>query len=128
LPRRRVVALAIALPAAAVILVGLGRYELHHGARAENAEMSSVLAGVGSVATAPPSAYRVGPPDCLAYATPHRTFGLQLCFDRSGRLVETVDRRGSQPRYASLVYDEALATTRLPESEIARVFPGRRLP
>jgi hypothetical protein len=47
---------------------------------------------------------------------------LQLCFDAVGRLVETVDRRGAQPVYASLNYDPSLSTIRFRDSAVDQWF------
>ena len=67
-------------------------------------------------------------PDCLTYATPKNLYGLQICFDRSGRVIETVDRRPTQPKYASLAYDPELSTLREPLVLIDKLFALKRIP
>jgi hypothetical protein len=58
----------------------------------------------------------------MSYRANGNAYALQLCFDRVGRLVETVDRRATVPKYASLTWDPALATTRWPPAKVARTL------
>ncbi len=110
---------ALAVAGAAVLV---GRWELHRDAARQNARMLTVLRTVGDIRTRAASGYRVGDPSCLAYPRPDNKFALQLCFDAQGRLVETVDRRGIHPIYASLTYEPSLAATRFPSSLIDRLL------
>jgi hypothetical protein len=112
----------------AVVLVVAGRWEEHRSARDELRQMRAVLAAVGDIQRRRPTGYRTGPPACLAYATPGNAYGLQLCFDSSGRLVETVDRRPLRPRYASLAYDPSLSTISFPPLLLKRLFSLSRVP
>lgn len=114
--------IAAALVAAVAIVVVAGRVEVRHGDQVEMNEMRVVLAAVGDIRTAQPTGYRLGPPNCLAYSTPVNRVGLQLCFDPTGRLVETVDRRPVQPVYASLAYDPSRSTIRFPQALIDRLL------
>jgi hypothetical protein len=126
--RRTVVLVVTGVVALAAVLVVVGRWEERRSARHEMREMRVVLAAVGDLARRRPTGYRIGPPDCLAYATPKNLYGLQVCFDRSGRVLETVDRRPVQPKYASLAYDPALSTIRVPVGLIDRLFALKRIP
>jgi hypothetical protein len=119
---------AIGVVALGGALVMAGRWEEHRAAQHEMREMRLVLAAVGDMTRRRPTGYRVGPPDCLTYATPQNLYGLQICFDRSGRVIETVDRRPPQPKYASLAYDPALSTLREPLLLIAKLFALKRVP
>ena len=119
---RRAVVLAAAVIVVAAVIVALGRWEDARSAREQNAEMRAVLAKVGPLYATLPTGYRLGPPDCLSYALPSNVLGLEVCFDAAGRVVETADRSGAQPKYASLVYEPSLATNRVPRVLIARLF------
>jgi hypothetical protein len=119
--KRLVVAtLGVALLAVAIILVG--RWEQQRSAQQQMAEMRKVLAAVGPLDRAVPTGVRIDNPSCLAYSVPQNRLGLQLCFDNSGRLVETVDRRPAQPVYASLAYDPSLSTIRLSPKFVRGLF------
>jgi hypothetical protein len=121
--RRRLVAIGAAVLAAAAALVVVGRWEERRAAREEIAGMRATLAAVGgNIASPKISAYRYGPPDCLDYYEGPLLVALQLCFDYDGRLVETVDRRGPEPRYASLEYKPSLSTIRFPRTEVDKLL------
>lgn len=90
--------------------------------------MRIVLNAIGDLTRRRPTGYRTGPPICFAYATPQNLFGLQVCFDQSGRIVETVDRRPVQPKYASLVYDPKLSNLRVPPELIQKLLALKRFP
>ena len=126
--RRTMIIAAVGLVALAAMLVVVGRWEERRAARHEMSEMRVVLTAVGDLTRRRPTGYRVGPPDCLAYATPKNLYGLQVCFDREGRVIETVDRRPIQPKYASLAYDPALSTIRVPIVLIRKLFSLKRIP
>ena len=106
----------------ALALVVVGRWEGSRNARNQNSEMRAVLNKVGPLYNTLPTGYRMGPPDCLAYPIPANALGLEVCFDSTGRVVETADRSGSQPKYASLVYDPSLATIRVPRLLVDRLL------
>jgi hypothetical protein len=125
---RRLIVVAAAVLLAVAALITVGRWEEHRAARHEIAGMRVVLAAIGDLMTRRPTGYRVGPPDCLAYATKGNAFGLQVCFDSTGRVVETVDRRGVQPKYSSLVYQPSLSTIRVPRTvvdQLLKLGPGK---
>jgi hypothetical protein len=112
----------VVVVAVALVLVALGRWEGSRNARHLNSEMRAVLTKVGPLYKTLPTGYRMGPPDCLAYPIPQNALGLEICFDSTGRVVETADRSGSQPKYASLVYDPSLATIRVPRLLVDRLL------
>lgn len=101
--RRGIVATTVAA-AVAVALALVGRIEGVRAARAEQAGMRASWASIGGSVTATrPSAYRLAPEfSCLFYARGPRPFALELCFDESGRLVETILRLGGEPEVWSL--------------------------
>lgn len=103
--RGRIALLLAALVLVSVALVLLGRWEDDRAVRRELREMRRVLNLVGPTLTArTPSAYRPAETfACLDYRTSkEQPYGLELCFDAEGRLVETIDRRGSGIRVGSL--------------------------
>lgn len=116
------VLLLLLLLAAAGAILFLGHWEEQRSARSEMAEMKTVLEAVGPLSTTHATGYRLTDLHCLAYPTPQNRLGLQLCFDGVGRLVETVDRRGAQPVYASLAYKPSLSTIRSPSPLIDRLI------
>jgi hypothetical protein len=119
---RKAGALVLAGILGAACIVLAGRWEQHRSARTEMARMRIVLAAVGPLDHATATGYRLGAPRCLAYSTPQNRFGLQLCWDAVGRLVETVDRRGAQPVYASLNYQPSLSTIRFAKATVDGMF------
>lgn len=97
---------AVVTVACALAVVALGRWERERAVDQERAALLEAFQAVGGhVASRDISAYRlgVGLPDCLVYASGRNPYAISLCFDKRGRLVESVDRRGAEPRYASLV-------------------------
>jgi hypothetical protein len=125
---RTALLVAVVIVALAAVLILVGRWEEARSARNEMREMRLVMSAVGDLTRRRPTGYRVGPPDCLSYATPQNLYGLQICFDRSGRVVETVDRRPTQPKYASLAYDPGLSTLRVPVILVDKLFALKRIP
>jgi hypothetical protein len=120
--------ISVACAAVAAFLVLVGRWEEHRAASHEVREMRVVLNAIGDLSRRRPTGYRTGPPICFAYATPGNLFGLQVCFDQSGRVVETVDRRAVQPKYASLVYDPGLSTLRVSPKLVRTLMALKRIP
>jgi hypothetical protein len=99
----------VSAAAVVVLLIAVGRWEQRRQIDDQIAGMQAVIAAIGPLDHVGATGYRFGPPDCLAYPIATNTLGLQICFDRRGHVVETVDRRGSQPVYASLAYDPGLS-------------------
>jgi hypothetical protein len=125
---RRALLIGAACAVVGVFLVLVGKWEEHRAAQHEMREMRIVLNAIGDLTRRRPTGYRTGPPVCFAYATPGNLFGLQVCFDQSGRVVETVDRRPIQPRYASLVYDPGLSTLRVSPKLVQALMTLKRIP
>ncbi len=108
--------------AVAVGVVALGRWERDRAIRTENSGMRSVLADVGPLDRAVATGYRIASPFCLAYTDGKNRFAYQLCWDGSGRLVESVDRTAGKPKYSSLVWDPRAASDRIPVPELVHLF------
>lgn len=127
LPRLRVL-----LPAAAValaLLTVLGRWEYEWATRAQNRQMAATfrLATREGLDSPLLDAYRLAEQfDCLLYrAHAYRhayKYALELCFDPTGRLVETIDRRRSTDMIGSLRWEPSAATLRLSPRKLLSVF------
>jgi hypothetical protein len=112
---------------AAVVLVGVGRWEQRRAVDRQVAGMRSVLAAVGGrpdVKTI--TGFRYGSPSCLSYVADNFIFALQLCFSSDGRLVTAVDRRGPSPVYYSLEYKPSLSPIRYDPAGIAALLRRAR--
>jgi hypothetical protein len=120
---RRIVAVAVAAVVVLALLVAVGRWEKRRAANKELAGMRTVVAAIGGNIVSPTlSGYRFGTSDCLAYHGGETLLALQLCFDQDGRLVQAVDRRGSEPQYYSLEYEPSLSTIRFPRATIDKLL------
>jgi hypothetical protein len=106
-------------------LVFLGRWEGRHHERAEIAGMQRVLDLVGPLDNPSLSAYRIDIDfefDCLIYRRGSNRYALELCFDRSGRLVEAIDRRRSKEYIASLREHPEASTIRVDRALVVRLL------
>ena len=126
----RRLAIAAGLTVAVLVaLVPVGRWE-------RNRHVDSVLRGlrriqalVGPLGQPALSAYRVNVGfgfDCLLYRRGGNRYALELCFDRQGRLIEAIDRRGyGDPEIASLREEPDASTIRVDRKLVDRLL--RRL-
>lgn len=125
-PRRSQLGLlTLAAVAALVALVFVGRWEGRRHARSELAGMRRTLAAVGPLDNPTLTAYRIDIDsrfDCLIYRRGSNRLALELCFDRTGRLVETIDRRSGKRRISSLREDPQASTIRFDWGEIVRLL------
>jgi hypothetical protein len=121
--RRRIALLAVAALVVAVVLVFVGRWERQHRADDQNRGMRRVARAIGPLDQRSLDAFRhLGEFDCLLYKRGKNPFALELCVDHSGRVVETIDRRGSTPKIWSLRDDPARATIRVDYAEFQRLY------
>jgi hypothetical protein len=119
------VVLALAALAALAVLVIVGRWEGRRHARSELAGMRTTLAAVGPLDNPTLSAYRIDIDsrfDCLIYKRGSNRLALELCFDRAGRLVETIDRRSGSPKISSLREEPTASTIRVDWAEVVRLL------
>jgi hypothetical protein len=87
--------------------------------------MRKTLAAVGALDNSTLTAYRIDIDsrfDCLIYKRGSNRLALELCFDRKGRLVETIDRRSGSPKISSLREDPAASTIRFDWAEVVRLL------
>jgi len=114
-----------ALAAVVVGLVFLGRWEGRRHERAEIAGMRRVFELVGPLDNRSLSAYRIDIDfefDCLIYRRGPNRYALELCFDRSGRLAEAIDRRRSKEVIASLREDPGASTIRVSRALVVKLL------
>jgi hypothetical protein len=122
---RQLALLALAALATLALLAFVGRWEGRRHARSELAGMRKTLAAVGPLDNRTLSAYRIDIDsrfDCLIYKRGSNRLALELCFDRTGRLVETIDRRSGAPKISSLREDPAASTIRVDWAEVVRLL------
>ena len=117
------------------VLVLVGRWERDHHADEENRGIREIARAVdrvrllGSLRQPSLSAYRVSVGfgfDCLLWRRGANRFALELCFDRQGRVIEAIDRRGAgDPRIFSVREEPELSTVRVERRVVDRLL--RRL-
>jgi hypothetical protein len=121
----RIAVLALAAVAGLAALILVGRWEGRHHARSELAGMRKTFALVGPLDNGTLTAYRIDIDfrfDCLIYKRGANRLALELCFDRTGRLVETIDRRSGTPKISSLREDPSASTIRVDWAEVVRLL------
>ena len=117
--RRLALGLAAALVVAA-LLVGLGRLERSRHAEEQNDGIVRVRATVGPLGSSLSGFRFLARFQCLVYSRGENRFALELCVDRSGRVVEAIDRRGGDTEHWSLREDPELAVVRVDRAEVER--------
>jgi hypothetical protein len=108
-----------------LVLVAIGRWERSDRADEQNRKMRALVAEIGPLDSPSLSAFRYLPEsdfDCLLYQRGGNPFALELCADREGRVIETIDRRDGDPRIASLRDDRGRATVRVDRAEFDRLL------
>jgi hypothetical protein len=116
---RSAIVLAGALVVAA-LLVGLGRLERSRHADEQNDGIARVRETVGPLGSSLSGFRFLARFQCLVYARGQNRFALELCVDRSGRIVEAIDRRSGETKYWSLREDPELADVRVDRAEVER--------
>jgi hypothetical protein len=120
---RRVAVWVAAALAVVAVLVAVGRWERSHRAADQSRGMRKVVAAIGPLDSPSLNAFRVlGSFDCLLYQRGANPFALELCVDRSGRVVEAIDRRGGQVRVWSLRDDPMRSSVRVDRAEVDRLL------
>jgi hypothetical protein len=120
--RRRLAAAAGVVAVCA--LAPLGIWERNHAAAREAARIATVRAAVGKDIQNPRiTSYRMDARvSCILYRRGPDRYGLELCFDPRGRLVETYERRGTSVRVTSLLWRPQAAPARESPRRLARLF------
>jgi hypothetical protein len=124
--RRWLVWAVVAAVVIAGALIAIGRWERDHQATDEMRGMRKVLAAIGPLDNPTLSMYRVNVGfgfDCLLYKRGANKFALEVCFDKSGRVIETLDRRGAgDPKISSLREDPGASTLRIDRATADRLL------
>jgi hypothetical protein len=104
-------------------LVPLGRWEGKRHADTEVRGMGETLALIGPLDSPTLSGYRVLPEfDCLVYRRGSNPFALEVCVDREGRVVETIDRWSFERRIHSLREDPDASTLHVDRTLVVRLL------
>ena len=122
---RRWAVLAALAAVVVLLLVAIGRWERSDRADVQNRKMRALVAEIGRLDSPTVSSFRYLPSsdfDCLLYKRGGNPFALELCADREGRVIETIDRRDGDPRIASLRDDRSRSTVRIDRTEFDRVL------
>jgi len=119
----RVLALVAAVAAALVGLAALGTWERHRWVHTQVRGQKRVVRLVGPLDQRSLIGFRVLPQfDCLVYRRGAELLALELCVDRSGKLIEAIDRVGGARRYYDLESDPGAATIGLNRAEVDRLL------
>jgi hypothetical protein len=123
-PRFGVVAAAVLLAVAVLVAAGfVGRREKHRWVDSQLRGMARVERLVGPLDQRSLVGFRVLPQfDCLVYRRGPELLALELCVDRTGRLLEAIDRRGGARRYYDLESDPGAASIRVDRAEVDRLL------
>jgi hypothetical protein len=120
---RRWATLALVATLAALVVVGIGRWERSRHADEENDGIARVRAAVGELDSSRLAGFRfLARFQCLVYSRGQNEFALELCVDREGRIVEAIDRRSGETKYWSLREDMKLADVRVDRGEVERLI------
>jgi hypothetical protein len=115
--------LSVAAVAVIVALALVGRWERQRWVDSQLRGMRRVVRLVGPLDQRSLTGYRVLPSfDCLVYRRGPDQLALELCVDRTGRLLQAVDRRGGARRYYDLHSDPGAASIRLDRAEVDRLL------
>jgi hypothetical protein len=109
--------------AAAVVLVTIGRLERGNAGDEANRGIAAVRALVGDpLAPGRAEAYfQSGGATCFLYTVGARPFGVSLCYDDAGRLVESTDDRNSDPHVWAVRPEGGLASERVDPRRVQAV-------
>jgi hypothetical protein len=120
--RRRLIALLVCTAVAVVVIV-VGRVESESATRTQNRAFARLLAYAGRHWSTTASAYRLAPAfDCLLYRSRADPYAVELCFDRSGHIVEAIDRRGASPSFWTLRFQPDASTVSVDPATLVQAF------
>ena len=126
---RRIGIWAVAVVAVAAVLVVVARWERSHRAADQSRGKRAVARMIGPLDSPALNSFRLlGSFDCLLYQRGENPFALELCVDRSGRVVEAIDRRGGKVRVWSLRDDPTRSSVRVDRAEVDRLLDKMVVP
>jgi hypothetical protein len=112
------VALGAGVAVALLVLVPLGKLERSRWIDRENSGLGQIRADVGA-RFARPAGFRIAPLfACLLYGSEGQSRSRELCFDRSGAIVEAISRRPGRDLQVWTLRSEP-SVARLHESPVA---------
>lgn len=112
---RRVVIAVVALAA----LVAVANWERAARADEESDGMQRVLDEVGELDSDTLRGFRIlANFQCLVYERGRNDFALEVCVDREGRVVETIDRRDGTPEIWSVRDDPTRSEIRVDRAQV----------
>jgi hypothetical protein len=119
----RTLAWALAGVLVLAALIPLGRWEGSRRADEQNEGMRTVVSAVGELGGPSLSAFRHNLNfDCLLYERGGNPFALELCVDHESRVIEAIDRRGSEPEIWSLRDDPSRSTISVDRRTVDRLL------
>jgi hypothetical protein len=119
----RLAALAFATLVLAVVLVAVARWERARHAREANEGIQHVHETIGELDAPNLEGFRMLQEfQCLIYRAGGHPYGLELCVDSEGRVIEAIDRRGDAVRIWSVREDPELARVRVGRRAFERVI------
>jgi hypothetical protein len=124
---RRLVEISVGVAViGAFLLVALGRHERGHEQAAMLNGIARVRAAIGPSLSHPsPKDYLYSPGrTCLLWGVGNRSYALELCIDGKGRVVESVDRRGTAPKFYSIVEEPGAARMTISPKLFASLVAG----
>jgi hypothetical protein len=121
------IGIAVFVAAVAVILAAVGRSESATDVKATNARIRATFDLVGGDLGARLNAYRPTPMfGCFLYRFGARNpYGVEICVDERGDVVETIDRRNGAEHISSLRYEPSKATTHVDISKLVGILHRR---
>ncbi len=120
--RRSLLGLGLALALCAAAVIALGRWERDRYSTETSVRMAEVASAVGPSIVDPSISdmFFAGPARCLTYAVGEAVYGISLCFDSTGRLIETTDARGAAASFETLRFEPKLARVSVGPDEVDR--------
>jgi hypothetical protein len=121
------IGIAVFVATAAVILAAVGRSESATDVKATNARIRATFDLVSGDLGARLNAYRPTPMfGCFLYRFgPRNPYGVEICVDERGDVVETIDRRNGAEHISSLRYEPSKATTHVDISQLVGILHRR---
>ena len=117
----------VLVAAVAVILIAVGRSESATDVNATNARIRATFDLVSGDLAARLNAYRPTPMfGCFLYRFGARNpYGVEICVDERGKVVETIDRRNGAEHISSLRYEPSKAATHVDISKLVTILHRR---
>jgi hypothetical protein len=124
---RRHLALIVSAVVVASILVLVGRSESNTDVHATNSRIARIFGLVGGDLDARLNAYRPTPKfGCFLYRFGRSNpYGIEICVDEAGRVVETIDRRNGAEHIASLRYEPSESTVHVDVTRLVAILHHR---